>query len=126
MHQTSCTFVTIFADRLSRTQAFYRAIGVPLKPEKHGDGPLHHSFNSSEVAVEIFAREDSSLSDLGTLFGFEVASLSDACTRLKAIGADCVRDAACLGGVRRAVFLDPDRRAVFIFERGLIDGSALI
>jgi glyoxalase/bleomycin resistance protein/dioxygenase superfamily protein len=108
--------LVLYAHDLEKTREFCHTIGVSLTFEKHGDGAAHLSFLPPESVAEVFPANSSSLSEFGVVFGFEVESLSEACERLDALGAKRVRSPAFAGGMHRAVFLDPDGRAVLIFE----------
>ena len=116
MATTTCTFATLFALDAERTREFYSCLGVVMHVEQHGNGPVHHSFTCPDIAVEIFPNASSSLSEFGALFGFKVPSLAAASGRLADFGARCVRTAERVGEMSRAVYIDPDGQAVFLYE----------
>jgi hypothetical protein len=35
--------VVVYAERLAECRAFYTALGLPLRREQHGDGPVHYA-----------------------------------------------------------------------------------
>ena len=46
--------LVLFANRLSETVAFYRAIGLPLTEESHEDGPVHFAGELGSTHVAVF------------------------------------------------------------------------
>lgn len=110
------SFITFYSRDPHRTQAFYELLNLGFIDESHDGGPLHASCRLLPTALEIFAASASSLSEVGTVYGVPVASLEATEHRLRTFGARCIREPAEVGGVRRAVFLDPDGRAVYVFE----------
>ena len=102
------------------TAAFYRALGLPLTPERHGDGPAHHACELDGVHIAVY--ETTGAPGLGatpghretgaTLLGFQVDSVEDAVGAVRALGAPVVRSIEDVPWGRRAVVADPDGRPV--------------
>lgn len=114
--------MVLFAADAARTIAFYRALGVPLADEDHGDGVVHAAADVGGVHVAVF-QGDAAGEQLGwrrqgsTFAGFYVASLELTVVALEALGAKVLqlhqhRDWGC-----RVVVEDPDGRAVEINQR---------
>jgi lactoylglutathione lyase len=124
---TEIASLVLFARQLDRTAAFYRAIGLPLADEDHGDGPRHLAGEIGPVHFAIYAADhpegrSPKWRQPGSSFsGFYVASLDDTLTALA--------DAPVLAGHQerpwgcRAVVEDPDGRAVEINQRGHCAGA---
>ncbi len=116
--------IVLFAADAVRTASFYRALGVPLEAEDHGDGPEHLAADLNGVHFAVFQAPDDTASRAavwrraGSDFpGFYVESLDDAVKALRSLGAG-IRTAheerpwGC-----RAIAEDPDGRAVEINQR---------
>ena len=115
--------LVLFSVDVGATVAFYRALGLELEGEDHGDGPIHFA---ADVAGVHFAVLDAAADPgralswrrAGSLFpGFWVPSLSATVAALAQLEAPVlvvhqVREWGC-----RAVLEDPDGRAVEINQR---------
>lgn len=109
-------FLTLYSRQTGQAQAFYAAVGVNLLEERHGNGPLHVAAELGILALEVFDAAESGLGEFGTVLGLPVADLDAVCARLEALGAPVIRGAGLAGGKRRAVYRDPDGRAVYLFQ----------
>jgi predicted enzyme related to lactoylglutathione lyase len=88
---------------------FYKAIGMPLKDETHGDGPLHYACDLGGAHVAIYDSSESSLIPLGdSMIGFHVDSLEETLEKAKVAGAKVVVEPQEVHWGRRAVIEDPD------------------
>lgn len=106
-----------FSAQLERCTAFYKALGVPLKDEDHGDGFVHTAGDLDGVHVAIFPASGDGRSPAhraagATFLGFWVPSLEAALGALEPLGTEVllghqVRQWGC-----RVVVADPDGRAV--------------
>jgi len=121
---TELSSLVLFTGHLEQARAFYRAVGLALDGEDHGDGPLHYATDIGAVHFAIFDAGPSSgrapqWRESGSSFpGFYVTSLDDTVAALTAQGAPVlaahqVRDWGC-----RAIIEDPDGRPVEINQRG--------
>ena len=109
-------FLTLYSKKTGQTQAFYTALGVDLLEERHGNGPLHVAAELGILALEVFDAAESGLGEFETVLGLPVADLDAACARLEGLGAPKIREVGLAAGKRRAVYRDPDGRAVYLFE----------
>jgi predicted enzyme related to lactoylglutathione lyase len=115
--------LVLFSADPERCVAFYRAIGVPLAEERHGEGePLHFACELGEVHVAVFPAEPPGdapgLSSSGCTFaGFSVASVEAAVDGARQLGAAVLQEPADYPWGRRAVLRDPDGRPVEVFAR---------
>jgi lactoylglutathione lyase len=120
---TELSSLVLFTGHMEQTRAFYRAVGLTLDDEDHGDGPRHYATDLGGVHFALFDAGPPSgrapqWREPGSSFpGFYVASLDDAVAALAAQGAPVLtahqpRDWGC-----RAVIEDPDGRPVEINQR---------
>jgi lactoylglutathione lyase len=116
---TEMASLVLFATSPSATAAFYRALGVELEDEHHGDGPLHFATELGTVHFAIYpaeapgrARERRSG---GSLFpGFYVESLDGTADALAVVGATILTEHERVPWGCRIVAEDPDGRAIEI------------
>jgi lactoylglutathione lyase len=127
---TEIASLVLFSGRATQTAAFYRALGVDLEDEDHGDGFVHFATDLDGVHFAVLdadAMSERSLAwrEAGSSFpGFYVESLEQALTALTKLGtplllAHQIRPWGC-----RAVVKDPDGRAVEINQREHCAGGA--
>ena len=109
-------FLTLYSRKTEQTKAFYAAVGVDLLEERHGNGPLHMAAELGILALEVFDAAESGLGEFGTVLGLPVVDLDAVCERLEALGVPVIRGIGLAGGYRRAVYRDPDGRAVYIYH----------
>ena len=120
---TEMASLVLFAASPAATMAFYRAAGLELEAEDHGDGlvhfatelgPVHFAIYPAEVAGRASARRSG-----GSLFpGFYVESLDRAAEALARAGAPMLTGHQQMPWGCRVVAEDPDGRAVEINQRG--------
>ncbi len=116
--------IVLFAGDAERTAAFYRALGIPLDDEDHGDGPVHRAADVGGVHFAVFQAAGDPASraptwrDAGSDFqGFFVASLENTVGALRAFGASILTEHEARPWGCRAIAEDPDGRAVEINQR---------
>jgi lactoylglutathione lyase len=119
---TEMASLVLYAASPTATAAFYRALGVALEDEDHGEGPVHSAAELGPVHFAIYpaeapgrARERRSG---GSFFpGFYVASLDRAASALAQAGALVLTGHEQMPWGCRIVAEDPDGRAVEINQR---------
>jgi lactoylglutathione lyase len=124
---TEMASLVLFAVSPPATAAFYRAIGIELEDEHHGEGPVHFAAELGPVHFAIYpaeapgrARERRSG---GSFFpGFYVPSLDRAAEALSGAGAAILTEHKQMPWGCRIVAEDPDGRAVEINQRGHCPG----
>jgi lactoylglutathione lyase len=115
--------IVLFAGDLDRSVLFYRALGIPLEDEDHGDGRLHAACDLNGVHVAVIGGVGAGgavvhRSPGSTFVGFWVDSLDETISRVTATGAPVVAaHEVCPWGCRYVV-ADPDGRAVEINQEG--------
>ena len=104
------SLIVIRCADLETSKRFYEAIGCKLQREKHGNGPVHYSFESGKAVLELYPASTPSKS-IGTRLGFMVDKLHEAVDNLRAqalldvIGSEDVAHG-------RVVVVDPDGHKV--------------
>jgi catechol 2,3-dioxygenase-like lactoylglutathione lyase family enzyme len=115
--------IIFWSGDVERTVAFYRALGLPIETEDHGDGHVHHACDVDGVHVAFFAAGDGSTraprrGEHGAgQPSFRVTSLDAAVASLEAIGELRVlidRQPGPWG--TRVVVEDPDGRPLQLTE----------
>lgn len=118
--------VVFFSAHPEQAVAFYRALGVPLADEDHGDGLRHAAADVGGVHVAVFpgtgeggGGPDGSWRAAGSTFtGFWVDSLADTQAALTAAGAEVVQEHQQREWGCRILVADPDGRTVEVNQRG--------
>lgn len=111
--------MVLFAHDVERTADFYRALGVPLEGEEHGDAMEHLAADLDGVHVAILPADAASeapdwRSSGSTFVGFWVSSLEAATDAVARSGARIVQPHQQREWGCRVVAIDPDGRAVEI------------
>ena len=113
----------LFSGRATQTASFYRALGIDLTDEDHGDGFVHAATDLGGVhfaVVEADASTDRALAwrEAGSSFpGVYVDSLEQALAAVTKLGAPLLLAHQTRPWGCRAVVKDPDGRAVEISQR---------
>ncbi|HEY1321900.1 MAG TPA: VOC family protein [Streptosporangiaceae bacterium] len=119
---TELASLVLYAADPGATAEFYRALGLALAEECHGEGPVHFAVELGPVHVAIYpagapgrARERRAG---GSLFpGFYVEALDRAAEALAQAGAPVLSGHEQMPWGCRVVAEDPDGRAVEINQR---------
>lgn len=120
---TEMASIVLFAEDADRTIRFYRAAGVDLQDEDHGDGFVHSATDVGDVHFAVFeaSTKDEKTSPWrtsgSTFVGFYVPSLDRTATSLTSLGAQVLLEHQVKPWGCRMVFEDPDGRAVEINQR---------
>ena len=120
---TEMASLVLFAASPATTMAFYRAVGLELEAEEHGDGPVHFATELGSVHFAIYPAEvagrASERRSGGSVFpGFYVESLDRAAEALARVSAPMLTGHQEMPWGCRVVAEDPDGRAVEINQRG--------
>jgi predicted enzyme related to lactoylglutathione lyase len=113
--------LVLYTASLERTVAFYRAIGVDLVDEDHGDGMPHFAAELDGCHFAVFPATGETrapgLREPGCAFvGIAVGSAHDAVRRVRDLDAPVMQEPTEYPWGIRAVLADPDGRPVEIFE----------
>ena len=120
---TEMASLVLYAGDPTATAAFYRALGLELEHEDHGEGPVHFAVELGQVHFAIYPAEAPGRAlerrSGGSLFpGFYVASLDRAAQALAQARAPVLTGHQQMPWGCRVVAEDPDGRAVEINQRG--------
>jgi lactoylglutathione lyase len=124
---TEIASLVLYAADPEATAAFYRALGLGLEDEDHGEGPVHFATELGPVHFAIYpARAAGRAGERGcggsTFPGFYVASLDRAAQALARAGATTLTGHDQMPWGCRIVAEDPDGRAVEVNQRGHCPG----
>lgn len=119
---TEVASIVLFTGHLQRSVAFYRALGVPLEDEDHGDGDVHAAGDMNGVHVAVLPASSAGASGgwkaAGSTFvGLWVQSLEAALAALEPLGAEVLREHEDCEWGCRVIVTDPDSRAVEVNQR---------
>lgn len=115
--------LVIYAADTGRTAAFYRAVGLDLAEEDHGEGPVHYATDLGGVHFAIYPAHEPGRSPArraaGNSFpGFYVASLDRATAALAGLGSPLLQAHQQMPWGCRILAEDPDGRPVEVNQRG--------
>ncbi len=96
---------------LERSRLFYSGLGLDLRPEQHGNGPLHYSCTLSGTVLELYP---ATRRVGGLRFGLSLPAITSALEHLETSGLLSVPTQTIDGeaGSRTYVIRDPDGNAV--------------
>jgi catechol 2,3-dioxygenase-like lactoylglutathione lyase family enzyme len=97
---------------IHRAAQFYRALGLTLTLERHGDGPEHYSSSVNGFVFELYPLGVGRTPTTGTRIGFSVAAVDELVPLLRAAGAEVVSVPHDSEWGRRAVVRDLDGHTV--------------
>jgi lactoylglutathione lyase len=114
--------LVMYAADVAKTAAFYRAVGVDLADEDHGEGPVHFASDLGGVHVAVYAADEPGRSPArraaGASFpGFYVRSLDKVTAALAALGAPLLQAHQQMPWGCRILAEDPDGRPVEVNQR---------
>ena len=112
----------LFAAEPEKTADFYRAVGIALEDEDHGEGPVHVAAEVGGVHIAIYPAGSSGRAPTvrqgGSSFsGFYVDSLDAVTAELTRLEASLLRGHEEMPWGCRIVVEDPDGRPVEINQR---------
>jgi lactoylglutathione lyase len=121
MHEPTLSLIVFRCADLARSLAFYEAIGLCFKEEKHGAGPIHYSTHIGSAVLELFPASGTggprdARSPGGIMVGLRVASLEETLRAIEHFGTQIKPPAKTTPWGARAVIVDPDGRTVELSE----------
>jgi lactoylglutathione lyase len=125
---TEMASLVLYAVRPEATAAFYRALGLDLEDEDHGEGPVHFAAELGAVHFAIYPAQTPGRAEErrsgGSMFpGFYVQSLDQAAQALAGAGAQVLTGHEQMPWGCRILAEDPDGRVVEIDQKEHCPGS---
>lgn len=115
MTVSTINLLVLRTDKQEQLVEFYEALGLNFAPEKHGNGPVHHSCSIGGSTLEIYPKSPGGPSTTGTRLGFAVQSMSDLLARLPHKDAIISKPSNSPWG-KRCVLEDPEGHKVELLE----------
>jgi lactoylglutathione lyase len=115
--------LVVYAADPAKTAAFYRAVGVDLEDEDHGEGPVHFAADLYGVHFAIYPADEpgrlpaASRAAGGSFSGFYVTSLDQVMAALAELGAPLLQAHQERPWGCRILAGDPDGRVVEVNQR---------
>jgi lactoylglutathione lyase len=115
--------LVVYAADTARTAMFYRAVGVDLQDEDHGEGPVHFAADLDGVHFAIYPASEpgrlpaASRAAGGSFSGFYVTSLDQVTAALAELGAPVLQAHQERPWGCRILAEDPDGRVVEVNQR---------
>lgn len=105
--------LVLYAPDPTRTVAFYAALGLAFREERHSHGPLHHSARVGEMVIEVYPTDRIPEAGNSMVLAFPTADLSSTVARVQEAGIAVTgwpppRDRGTV------VLRDPDGRCVVL------------
>ena len=127
---TELASLVLFVADVDAAARFYRAVGVPLEDEDHGEGPVHVAAELGDVHFALYpaagpGRAPGRRSAGASFPGVYVDSLDDALREVAALGAPILTGHEVMPWGCRFVVQDPDGRAVEVNDKAHCSGSSL-
>lgn len=119
---TEFASLVLFTSDVDAAVRFYRAVGVPLAEEDHGEGPVHFAAELGDVHFALYpaphpGRAPARRSAGASFAGVYVESLDDALHEVDALDAPVLTGHEVMPWGCRFVAEDPDGRAVEVNDR---------
>jgi lactoylglutathione lyase len=127
-HMTEFGALVVYGADAAKTAAFYRAVGLDLADEDHGEGPVHYAADIGGVHFAIYPAHEPGRAPArrvaGASFpGFYVTSLDRVTAELAYLGAPVLQAHQQMPWGCRILAEDPDGRPVEVNQRGHCPGS---
>ena len=118
MANVSLTLVVLKTRQVEQLRLFIQTLGIELKEEQHGKGPIHFAGRVGDVVIEVYPlKDDGTAVDASTRLGFAVENLAEVVEKLQSLGTKIVTPPKETTWGVQAVVRDPDGRAVELTQR---------
>jgi catechol 2,3-dioxygenase-like lactoylglutathione lyase family enzyme len=107
--------VVIRSANIERARTFYAEMGLFLRQEAHGAGPLHYVSNVCGLVFEIYPLAHDQAPTTSVRLGFQVDSVDELVPSLVGAGGSLIVGPRDVDGGRHAVVRDPDGHSVEMF-----------
>jgi lactoylglutathione lyase len=113
--------LVLFSSQLVKMVSFYKALGLPLEEEVHEkESPLHYACEVGTVHFAIYESSNGRSSGLreggSSILGFQIDHLDEVLIQMKTQNFSIASGPEDRPWGRRAIIIDPDGRAVEIWE----------
>jgi predicted enzyme related to lactoylglutathione lyase len=103
---------------LDDLRSFYGLLGIEMKEERHGKGPVHFAGRVGDAVLEIYPLSSNDTPvDTTTRLGFAINDLTSTVQAVRVSGHAVVTEPQATEWGIRAVVRDPDGRSVELFQR---------
>lgn len=113
-------FIMIRTSRLIDIKDFYEGLGLELIEERHGNGPIHYSYEQDRLVIEIYPGAEGNLpgwKDAGSIMlGFYVEGINGVIEKLEQLKGKLISKPIETERGIRAVLEDPDGRRIELIE----------
>jgi len=99
-----------------RTINFYRALGIPLLWERHGNGPQHLATQVGSTVLEFYPCHLGEARTSEVQIGFDVRDLAAVTDQIRSLGLTVIREPKKSNGELTAIVVDPDGHRVTLYE----------
>jgi lactoylglutathione lyase len=111
MAGVSLSLLVLKTRQLEGLRRFYAALGIDLRREQHGKGPIHYAGQIGDTVLELYPLVSEGGAEGPTRIGFKVPTVKGAVEALEALGTPVVTRPRTEWGLQ-ALVRDPDGRAV--------------
>ena len=111
------SFLTFYSLDPQVTATFYGEFGIGFQSEKHGKGPLHYSFESNGLIVEIYPATEHTKQRQTATLGFEVNDADEAAQIAARNDYEILALPRETSLGKRVIVADPDGRHVFLYSK---------
>jgi len=117
--EPTLNLVVVYARDIEASRSFYVSLGLPLRQEKHGTGPIHYAATLGTTTFEIYPNRNGDRK-LDLRLGFQVASLDEIIQELRQSQVPILSEPQESPWGRRAVVEDPDGNRVELTQRTVL------
>ncbi len=119
MRKPQLSYIVLASNNVTSTLAFYLALGLSSKEERHGEGPIHYSIRFVGLVLEIYSLDDLPGANVGGgAIGLSVFQrLETIKARLRVTGFKANQPIIERKTDRVIILEDPDGRAVRVHEQ---------
>jgi lactoylglutathione lyase len=112
------TLLVLKTRQVEQLRLFIQTLGIELKEEQHGKGPIHFAGRAGGTVIEVYPLRDKDTPvDASTRLGFAVENLTEVVQKLQSLGASVITPPKETPWGLRAVVRDPDGLAVELSQR---------
>lgn len=115
--KTQLSYLVIKSDNVDSLMLFYSSLELEFVYHQHENGPFHYSTDLGGIVFEIYPRKSTNHSSNNLRLGFEVNSISNCLTKLKANGFVVNAKISINEWGKSAVFKDLEGNSIDLTEK---------